>query len=126
MDCTLCIDNVGSAVTAEQLRALLAGHGTVKTIDLVKAGTEGGLQVAFVAVPKIKEARAMVAALDGQPLADQVLKVKIQKQHGGLGHGGATAGFGASGGSRVGRGVFAGLAGEHARKNSIKNSGRGR
>ena len=127
MDCTICIDNVGKAVTAEELKALLNAHGTVKAVDLVSAGTAGGdLQVAFVTMPNIKEARAVVEALDGQPYAEQTLKVKILKQHGGLGRGqpaGTTAGAGA--GKRIGRGVFGGLAIQHAHKNSGKSGGRG-
>jgi RNA recognition motif-containing protein len=99
----IVIDEIDASVTEADLTALLAEHGEVEQIELVKdPESEEGFQVAFLTMHSTKDGRAVIAALDGQPLAGRDLKVKAVKGPHGAG-GGREPGGAFGGGSRRGR-----------------------
>jgi RNA recognition motif-containing protein len=70
------VGNMNYASTAESLRTLFETHGTVESVKLItdrETGRPRGF--AFVQMPNDEEARAAIAATDGQQFDGRTLKV---------------------------------------------------
>ena len=122
---TIFIDNLSSDVTASELTELLAQHGTVETIELVKnEAAEEDTQAAFVVMQNGRHGRA---AIDGQTHSGRVLKVRAMKGKGASALGTSSSGMAAGPGQgrHGGRaGVFGAKGGTYGHKGRGTSGGR--
>lgn len=73
---TLFIGNIAPHATEKELRALLAGHGTVRKLEMPRDIFNGKCKgFAFIDMEG-HEARAVMAALDGKDFLDRPLKIR--------------------------------------------------
>jgi RNA recognition motif-containing protein len=73
----ILIRNLARSFTEEELKMLFGRHGTVQSCDLVLDKVTGESKgFAFVEMPKIKEAKTAIKALDGKIVANTKLRVK--------------------------------------------------
>lgn len=82
----LYVGNLGYDVSSADLRGLFAPHGTVQSAEVVEdrdAGRSKGF--GFVEMSSDDEAKAAMAALNGQPQGERTLKVDEAKPREGRG-----------------------------------------
>jgi RNA recognition motif-containing protein len=74
------VGNLGSAVTGSDLNTLFAAHGTVQSARVLM-NRETGLSKGFglVEMGTVQEAKAAIAALNGQDSDGRPLKVKVAR-----------------------------------------------
>lgn len=102
----LYVGNLGYDVTNAELEQMFSAHGTVQSAEVIMdraAGRSKGF--GFVEMGSDQEARAAIAALDGQIHGERALKVNEAKprepRSGGYGGGGGgRGGYGGGGRSR--------------------------
>ena len=73
----LLIRNLARNITEDELQKLFAEHGTVQSCDLVLDKVTGESKgFAFVEMPKIKEAKTAMQALNGKNVEGSTIRVK--------------------------------------------------
>lgn len=73
----LLIRNLARDTTEEELKDLFEGYGTVQSCNLVMDKNTGKSKgFGFVEMPKIGEAKAATKGLNGQLIADNIIRVK--------------------------------------------------
>ncbi len=106
----LYIGNLAYDVTSSDLESLLSAHGTVESAEVISDRNTGQSKgFGFVEMGSDDEAKAAVAALDGQDHQGRALKVNEAKPRAprtGGGGGGGRGGYGGGGGG--GRGGYGG------------------
>ena len=130
----LFVGNLPFDVTEEQIRSLLGADGrVVKSVKMItdkETGRPRGF--AFVDLEDDAQAKAAIAALDGQDFGGRALKVNIAEDKPGFaggrggagGFGGAGGGFGSKG-DRGGPGGGFGSRGQDFKRGSSRGGGRG-
>ncbi len=98
----LYIGNLSYDVTSSELEAMLAPHGTVQSAEVISDRSTGRSKgFGFVEMDSDEEARAAIAALDGQPHGGRNLTVNEAKPRAPrTGGGGGYGGGGGGGGGR--------------------------
>ena len=108
MGTKLYVGNLPYSATSEELNALFAAHGAVKSSDVImdrETGRSKGF--GFVEMGSDAEAKAAIAALNGHQLGGRALTVneaKPREDRGGGFRGGGGGGGGGFGGGRGGGG----------------------
>ncbi len=97
----LYIGNLGYDVTSSDLESLLSAHGTVGSAEVISDRNTGQSKgFGFVEMGSDDEAKAAVAALDGQDHQGRALKVNEAKPRAPRTDGGGYGGGGGGGGGR--------------------------
>jgi cold-inducible RNA-binding protein len=87
------VGNLSYSTTDDTLRALFEQHGEVSSAKVISSRETGRSRgFGFVEMPNDEEARAAVAALDGQEYEGRPLKVSEAHSKGERGGGGAPRG----------------------------------
>jgi RNA recognition motif-containing protein len=104
----LYVGNLAYSVTSSDLEALFNAHGTVRSAEVIQDRTTGGSKgFGFVEMDNDDEAKAAIAALNGQDHQGRALTVNEAKPREARGGGGGGGGYG-GGGGRGGRGGYGG------------------
>jgi RNA recognition motif-containing protein len=97
MEVKLCVGNLSYATTEDDLRALFAQAGSVKSVALIKDRDTGRSKgFAFVEMGTQAEAQQAISQFNGSQLHDRVLTVNLARPREERGRGG----FGDRGGDR--------------------------
>jgi cold-inducible RNA-binding protein len=83
----LFIGNLPFAMTERELRDLVAAHAAVNDVKIVRDAESGKSRgFGFVELMMESDAKAVVAAMDGERANGRPLKVEVAKDSNGTGH----------------------------------------
>ena len=99
METKLYVGNLAYTTTEDDLRALFAQAGTVKTVTLIKDRDSGRSKgFAFVEMETQVEAQNAISTLNGVKVQERALTVSLARPREERGGGGGRGGFGKRGG----------------------------
>ncbi|HEY7090932.1 MAG TPA: RNA-binding protein [Tepidisphaeraceae bacterium] len=112
MGSKLYVGNLSYDTTSSDLEQLFAAHGSVQSAEIIADRDTGRSKgFGFVQMGSDEEAKAAIAALDGQEHGGRSLKVNEAKPREDRPRGGGGGGGGYGGGGRGGRGGGGGYGG---------------